>query len=61
MLRNEIDQGAIGGILDRRRRDADLDHTVVHSGKLRLGGARLYVDLKANGRHVNAILPGLPL
>lgn len=59
MLRNEIYQGAIGGILDRRRRNADFDHTVVHAGKLRFGGARLDVDVKANGRHMNANLPGL--
>ncbi len=58
MLRNEIYQGAIGGILDRRRGNADLDHTVMHARKLRLGGARLDVDVKANGRHMNAILPG---
>jgi hypothetical protein len=57
MLRNEIYQGAIGGILDRRRRNADLDLTVVHAGKLRFGGARLDVDVKANGRHMNANLP----
>src|SRR5258708_22890849 len=58
MLRNEIYQGAIGGILDRRRGNADLDHTVMHARKLRLGGARLDVDVKASGRHMNAILPG---
>lgn len=58
MLRNEIYQGAIGGILNRRRGNADLDHTVMHARKLRLGGARLDVDVKANGRHMNAILPG---
>jgi len=44
---NEIDQGEIGGIFDRRRRDADLDQAVMRSGQLRLGGARLYVDLDA--------------
>ena len=60
MLRNEIYQGAIGGILHGRCRNADLDHTIVHARKLRLGGARLDVDVKANGRHMNAILPGLP-
>jgi hypothetical protein len=60
MLRNKINQGAIGGILNRRRRDADLDHTVMHSGNLCLGGTRLYVDLEANGLHVIAILPELP-
>jgi hypothetical protein len=57
MPRNEIDQGAIGGIFDWRRRDADLDYTVVHSGELRLGGARLYIDLEANGWHWGAVQP----
>jgi hypothetical protein len=44
-LGNEIDQGAIGGIFHRGRRDANLDHAVVHSGKFGLGGARLNMDL----------------
>jgi hypothetical protein len=30
----------------------------MYARKLRLGGARLDVDVKANGRHMNAILPG---
>src|SRR5713101_6470361 len=61
MLRNELYQGAIGGILDRRRCNSDLDHTVMHASEFRLGGAWLGVDVKADGRHMNAILPGLPL
>src|SRR5208283_4394217 len=51
MLCNEFDQGAVGGVLHRRRRDADLDHAIVSSGKLRPGGTRLYVDFEANRRH----------
>ena len=51
---DEIDQCEIGGIFERRRSDADLDQTVMRAGKLRLGGARLYVDFDA---HRQAGLP----
>ena len=49
MLCDEFDQGTIGGILHCGCRHADLDHSIVDTRKLRLGGARLSVDLEANG------------
>jgi hypothetical protein len=51
LMGNELDQRTIGGVIDWRGGDADFDGAAVQSRQLRLGGARLDVDVEAGGWH----------